>query len=375
MKLDTVAVHAGASPDPSTGAVAPPIHLSTNFARTPDGVPMGGHVYTRESNPTQDRVEEALAAVEGGAAALHFGSGMAAATALLQSLPPGGRVVLPDDVYHGVRVLGLEFLPRWGITPVFAAMDDLACLEQALAGGASLLWVETPSNPLMKVVDLAPAIRLGREAGAVVAVDNTFATPVLQRPLDLGADVVLHATTKYFGGHSDVLGGALVFARRDGLFERTSHVRHVTGGVASPFSSWLVLRGIRSLACRVRAQSETALALARLLDAHPAVSAVHYPGLPADPGHEVAARQMSAFGAMLSLRVRGGEAAALAVVSRVRLFVRATSLGGVESLIEHRASSEGEASRTPRDLLRISVGLEHVDDLAEDLSRALSGTG
>lgn len=371
MRIETIAVHAGFAPDPSTGAVAPPIHLSTNFARTADGVPLGGHVYARESNPTQDGVEEALAAIEGGAAALHFASGMAAATALLQALPASGRVVLPDDVYYGVRVLGNEFLPGWGLTPVFSAMDDLGPLERALSGGASLLWLETPSNPLMKIVDLRGAIGLARAAGAHVVVDNTFATPVLQRPLDLGADVSLHATTKYFGGHGDVLGGALVFARRDDLFERVRHVRHLTGGVASPFASWLVLRGIRTLPVRVRAQSAGALALASFLEGRPEVKAVHYPGLTNDPGHRTAARQMTAFGGMLSFRVSGGERAALDVVSRVKLFVRATSLGGVESLIEHRASSEGAASTAPRDLLRVSVGLEHPDDLAEDLAQAL----
>lgn len=371
MKLETLAVHAAFSPDPTTGAVAPPIHLSTTFARRPDGTPIGGHTYVRESNPTQDALETALAALDGGAAALVFGSGMAAGVSLLQALPPGSLVLLPDDAYYGYRVAARDFLPAWGLRTGTVAMDDLAAVRAALSGRPALLWLETPSNPLLKVTDLAAASALGREAGALVVVDGTFATPALQRPLVLGADVVLHATTKGLGGHSDVQGGALVFARRDALFERVLHVRHVLGAVASPFNSWLVLRGLRTLPLRMRAASHGALAVARFLAAHPAVSAVHYPGLPDHPGHEAAGRQMSAFGSMLSFRLRGGREAALAAVGRARLFTRATSLGGVESLIEHRASSEGPGSTTPQELVRLSIGLEHPDDLVDDLSRAL----
>ena len=373
MKFETRVVHAGHRIDPASGSVAPPIVLSTTFARDAEGTPIGGHTYIRESNPNQDQLEEALAPLEGGEAALVFASGMAAGVALLQALPPGSHVIFPDDAYYGFRVAAEEFLPNWGIRSSFVGMEDLAALEAEIRPETRLVWLETPSNPLLKVVDLAGAAAVARRAGALVAVDNTFATPVLQQPLGLGADVVLHSTTKYLGGHSDVQGGALVLARRDALFEKLLHLRHVLGAVASPFNSWLVLRGVRTLACRVNAQSANALAVARALDAFPAVAAVHYPGLASHPGHEIARRQMSSFGAMLSFRAAGGREAALRAVSRVRLFTRATSLGGVESLIEHRATSEGPGSRTPQDLIRVSVGLEHPDDLIADLAQALGG--
>jgi cystathionine gamma-synthase len=371
MRFETRAVHAGHRIDPSTGSVAPPIHLSTTFARDPESVPIGGHTYIRDSNPNQEQLEEALFPLEGGEAALVFASGMAAGVALLQTLPPGSHVVFPDDVYYGFRAAAEEVLPNWGIRSDFVAMDDLAALAAALRPETRLVWLETPSNPLLKVTDLAAAAALARGAGALTLVDNTFATPMLQRPLEHGADVVLHSTTKYFGGHSDVQGGALVFARREGLWERTAHLRHVLGAVASPFNDWLVLRGVRTLACRMAAQSAGALAVARALEAMPAVAAVHYPGLPSHPGHGIARRQMSAFGAMLSFRVGDGPEAALRAVGRARLFTRATSLGGTESLIEHRATSEGLSSRTPPELIRVSVGLEHPDDLIADLEQAL----
>jgi cystathionine gamma-synthase len=375
MKFETRVVHAGQRIDPS-GSVAPPIHLSTTFARDPEGTPLGGHSYIRESNPTQDQLEAALATLEGGEGAIVFASGMAAGVALLQTLPPGSHVVFPEDVYFGFYRTAEDFLPNWGITASFIPMGDLSALSAAVRPETRLLWLESPSNPLLTVTDLAAAAAAARKAATgdlLVAVDNTFATPMLQHPFELGADVALHSTTKYLGGHSDVQGGALILARRDGLHEKLHHVRHVLGAVASPFNSWLVLRGIRTLACRVAAQSAGALAVARALAAFPSVSAVHYPGLPSHPGHEIAARQMSAFGAMLSFRAAGGKEAALRAVSRVRLFTRATSLGGVESLIEHRASSEGPNSRTPRDLIRVSVGLEHPEDLIADLAQALGG--
>jgi cystathionine gamma-synthase len=371
MKFETRAVHAGHRIDPSTGSVAPAIYLSTTFARDPESVPIGGHTYIRESNPNQEQLEEALFPLEGGEAALVFASGMAAGIALLQALPPGSHVVFPDDVYYGFRAAAEEVLPNWGIRSDFVAMGDLAALAGAIGRETRLVWLETPSNPLLQVTDLAGAAALARGAGALTLVDNTFATPVLQRPIEQGVDVILHSTTKYFGGHSDVQGGALVFARRDGLWERVSHLRHILGAVASPFNDWLVLRGVRTLACRMAAQSAGALAVAQALEGMAAVSAVHYPGLPSHPGHEIARRQMSAFGAMLSFRVVGGQEAALRAVGRVRLFTRATSLGGTESLIEHRATSEGPGSRTPPELIRLSVGLEHPDDLIADLERAL----
>jgi cystathionine gamma-synthase len=373
MKFETRVVHAGRRIDPVTGSVAPPVYLSTTFARDSEGTPLGGHTYIRESNPNQEQLESALAPLEGGEAALVFASGMAAGIALLQTLPPGSHVVFPDDAYYGFGKAAEEFLPNWGIRSDFVGMEDLSALEAALRPETRLVWLESPSNPLLKVVDLAAAAALARRAGALTVVDNTFASPVLQRPLELGCDVALHSTTKYFGGHSDVQGGALVFARRDELYGKVHHLRHVLGSVASPFNCWLVLRGVRTLACRVTAQSAAALAVAGALEHFPSVAAVHYPGLASHPGHDVARRQMSAFGAMLSFRAAGGREAALRAVSRAKLFTRATSLGGVESLIEHRATSEGPGSRTPQELIRLSIGLEHPDDLIADLAQALGG--
>lgn len=372
MRIETLAVHAAFRVDPSTGAVAPPLHLSTTFGRDESGAPLAGHTYVRESNPTQDLLEEALAALEGGEAALVFGSGMAAGVAVAQALPAGSHVVLPDDVYYGYRVAARDFFPGWGLSATFAPLHEPGALADALRPETRLVWLESPSNPLLRVTDLAASAALAREAGALVLVDNTFATPVLQRPLALGADVVLHATTKGMGGHSDVQGGALVFARRGQLVEKVRHVRTVLGAVASPFNSWLVLRGLRTLAVRVRHQSESALAVAAALAALSAVSRVNYPGLASHPGHETAARQMSAFGSMVSFHVAAGREAAIAAVGRARLCTRATSLGGVESLVEHRATSEGEGSTAPADLVRLSIGLEHPDDLVADLRQALA---
>ncbi|HYN19855.1 MAG TPA: aminotransferase class I/II-fold pyridoxal phosphate-dependent enzyme [Thermoanaerobaculia bacterium] len=374
MKFETLAVHAGQAVDPATGSVAPPIYLSTTFARDPEGVPIGGHTYIRESNPNETQLENALAALEGGGAALVFASGMAAGVALLQTLSPGSHVVFPEDVYYGYRATAEQFLPSWGISSSFVDMSDLAAFAAAIRPDTRLVWLESPSNPLLKVTDIQAAVDLAGRSGALTVIDNTFATPVLQRPVELGVDVILHSTTKYFGGHSDVQGGALVFARRDDLVEKADHLRHVLGAVASPFNCWLVLRGLRSLACRVAVQSAGALAVANALSNLPGIGAVHYPGLPSNPGHEIAKRQMSAFGGILSFQLSGGREAALQTVGKVRLFTRATSLGGVESLIEHRATSEGPQSRTPQDLIRLSIGLEHPDDLIADLRQALQGS-
>lgn len=371
MRFETKAIHAGMHIDEGTGAVAPPLHLSTTFHRTEEGEASRGYSYVRDGNPTQERLEEALAAIDGGAAALAFGSGMAAGAALLQALPRGAHVLLPDDCYYGYRGLAVDYFERWGLAFDFVAMEDLDAVRRAMRPETRVVWAESPSNPLMKVVDLAALAELAHGGGARFVVDGTFASPALQRPIELGADVVLHSTTKYLGGHTDVQGGALVFREREAWHEETLHVRKLVGGVASPFNSWLVLRGIRTLAARMRVHSENAMAVARFLAAQPRVEAVFYPGLESHAGHAVARRQMSAFGGMLSFLVRGGRADALAVAARTRLFVRATSLGGVESLIEHRNSSEGPGSRTAENLLRVSVGLEHPEDLIEDLRQAL----
>jgi cystathionine gamma-synthase len=373
MRFETIAVHAGAEPDPTTGALAPPIHLSTTYEHGPASEDPHGYHYVRDGNPTQTRLETALAALEGGEAALVWASGMAATSAYLQALPAGAHVVFPDDMYYANRIIARDLFPRWGLTSTAVDATDLAAVRRALTKATRLVWAESPSNPLMKVVDIASLAELAHGAGAELLVDGTFATPALQQPLALGADVVLHSTTKYLGGHSDVQGGALVSNRQGDGFQRLSELRSVLGAVSSPFNSWLVLRGLRTLAVRVERQSANALALAEALQGHERLAAVHYPGLAADPGHAIARRQMRAFGGMLSIQVAGGRAGALAVASRVKLFLNATSLGGTESLIEHRASSEGAGSTTSEDLLRISVGLEHPLDLIDDLRQALDG--
>jgi cystathionine gamma-synthase len=372
-RLETLAVHAGAEADAETGAVAPPIHLATTFRHGPAAERIAGYEYQREGNPTQDRLEAALSALEGGAAALAYASGMAAIAGLLETLPQGARVLLPDDCYSGLRYLATEFLPQRGVVAAFVDMADAGAVEAACTPAPALLWVETPSNPLLKVSDIAALARIAHACGALLCCDNTFATPLLQQPLALGADVVMHSTTKYFGGHSDVLGGALVFARRDTLHATVAHRRHITGGVLSPFSAWLTLRGCRSLPARMAMHCANARRLAEFLAAHPRVAAVNWPGLPSHPGHAIAAAQMRDFGAMLSIRVHGGRDAALAAASRLCLFTNATSLGGCESLVEHRASVEGPHPVSPQDLLRISVGLEHPDDLIADWAQALAG--
>lgn len=371
MRFETLAVHAGAEPDPATGAVAPPVHLSTTFEHGPASEDPYGYHYVRDANPTQTRLETALAAIEGGEAALAWASGMAATGAYLQALPPGSHVVFPDDMYYANRTIARDLFPRWGLTSTAVDASDLGAVEASLTPATRLVWAESPSNPLMKVVDLARLAEMAHARGAELLVDGTFATPALQHPLALGADVVLHSTTKYIGGHSDVQGGALVFKRRSDAYHRLVELRSLLGAVASPFNSWLVLRGLRTLAVRVERQSANAMALASALDGHPRLAALHYPGLPSHQGHAIARRQMRAFGGMLSIQVKGRRAAALAVAGRVRLFRNATSLGGVESLIEHRASSEGPGSVTSEDLLRISVGLEHPQDLIDDLRHAL----
>ena len=371
MRFETRAIHAGGEPDEATGAIAPPIHLSTTFEHGPANEAPLGFLYQREGNPTQNRLETALAALDGGEAALAVASGMAAAATLLQALPAGGRVLFHRDFYSGVRQLAQEMLPRWGMSAEIVDFRDPAVVARAGETPAAAFWLETPSNPRLDVLDLAAIATAARAAGAIVAVDGTFATPALQSPLAEGAAVVMHSTTKYLGGHHDLLGGALVFAKRGELCERALHLRTHLGGSAAPFNSWLLLRGLRTLACRMERHSANALAIARALDGHPALERVLYPGLPAHPGHAVAARQMRAFGGMLSLLVAGGRAGALGVASRLRLFRNATSLGGPESTVEHRASAEGAGTTAPENLLRLSVGLEHPDDLVEDLQQAL----
>jgi cystathionine gamma-synthase len=371
VRLETLLVHGGHVPDPATGAVSPPIYLSTNFAREPDGSLPHGYLYARSENPNRLALERALAPLEGGALALAFASGMAATTAVFQSLQAGDHVILPNDAYYGTTKVLREVFGRWGLACSSVGMTDPGAVERAVTSRTRLVWIETPSNPALAVTDIAAVSRIAHAAGALVACDNTWATPLLQRPMDLGADIVMHATTKYLAGHGDVTGGALVLREDGELAARLRAVQTVGGAVPSPLDCWLVQRGMRTLAYRMRGHCDNAERVAEFLAGHPAVEIVHYPGLAADAGHDVAARQMRRYGGMVSMQIRGGAGPALGVVSRVRLFTRATSLGGPESLIEHRASVEGAGSATPPGLLRMSIGLEHPDDLIEDLDQAL----
>ena len=372
MRFETLAVHAGHDPDPVTGAVAPSPVLSTTFARDDRYDLIGVGAYARDHNPTRDALEHRLAALEAADACVAFASGQAATAAVLHALTPGDHVLLPADLYHGTRALLLGHYERWGLVARHVDMTDLDAVERALRLPARLVWIETPSNPRLQVVDIAAVARLARAAGALVVVDNTWATPLLQRPLDLGADLVLHSTTKYLGGHSDVLGGAVLARAGAPLLARLRDLQRLGGAVPSPFECWLLLRSLPTLAVRVRAQSAAAQQIAERLAAHPRVARVHYPGLPGHPGHAVARAQMhGGYGGMLSFELRGGGAEAHAVACRARLFARATSLGGYESLIEHRLVVEGPASATPPGLLRLSIGLEHPDDLLADLEAAL----
>lgn len=372
MKIETLAIHAGQDIDPTSGSVIPPIYLSTTFERAEDGSFPHGNIYTRSGNPNRTMLERCLTALEGGADCAAFGSGLAAAMSVFQALSPGDHVIAPDDAYHGVTRLLREIMLPWGLEYTAVDLTNPENVRAALRPNTRLVWIETPSNPLLKVTDIAAVAAIAHEAGARCAVDNTWATPIQQRPLELGADLVLHATTKYLGGHSDVLGGAVIAREADAFFERIRFIQGNGGAVPAPFDCWLVLRGIQTLAYRVRAHAENAGLVARFLAEHPKIEQVHYPGLASHPGHAVASRQMRSFGGMLSIEVRGGLEPAMQLAARVKLFTRATSLGGIESLVEHRASVEGPESRTPQSLLRLSIGLEHPDDLIADLEQALA---
>lgn len=375
LHFETLAIHAGSERDPTTGAVVPPLHLSTTYERDVDGAYSRGLIYSRLDNPNRRTFEHRVAALEGGETGLAFASGSAAANALFQALGAGAHVVAADDVYHGTRHLLNGVFAPWGLATTWLNADDPARLpelvEAALRPETALVWVESPSNPLLHIVDIAALARVTRARGVALLVDNTWATPALQRPLGLGADIVLHSASKYLGGHSDILAGVLVFAEGSALAQRTRVIQGQTGGVPSPFECWLAARSLATLPQRVRAHCEGARAVAAMLAEHPRVARVHYPGLADHPGHAVAAAQMSAPGGMLSFEVRGGAAEAFAVVAGVRIFARASSLGGVESLIEHRASIEGPGTKTPENLVRVSVGLEHPADLVADLRGAL----
>lgn len=369
--LETLAIHAGHEPDRSTGAITPAIHLSTTFERQPDGSYPFGYTYSRAGNPNRDLLERTLATLEGGAAAAAFSSGSAAAAAVLRAADRAGRVLAPREMYHGIRSMMRTTLAS-EVDLAFVDMTDLKTVEEALVAPTSLLWIESPSNPTLGISDIEAIAARARAVGAKVVCDNTWTPPDLQPVFAYGVDLVLHATTKYLAGHSDVLGGIVVARKPDALFERIRDIQRLEGAVASPFDCWLTLRGLKTLPYRMRGHSYNAGRLAEHLAGHPGVEVVHYPGLVDHPGHGLADKQMRSFGGMLSFQVKGGEAAAGRVAASVKLITRATSLGGVESLIEHRASIEGPDTATPADLLRLSVGLEHPDDLIEDLDQALA---
>ena len=377
MHFETLAIHAGQEPDPTTGAVVPPIYQTSTYKQDGVGGLRGGYEYSRSANPTRTALEECLAAVEGGRRGLAFASGLAAEDTLLRTVcAPGDHAVVPGDAYGGTYRLFAKVEERWGLDFTPAGGPDVDAFRAAVVPGRTkVVWVETPTNPLLGITDIAAVAEVAHDAGALLVVDNTFASPYLQQPLALGADVVVHSTTKYMGGHSDVVGGALVLAD-EGLAERVAYHQNAMGAVAGPFDSWLVLRGIKTLGVRMDRHCANAERVVEMLASHPKVTQVLYPGLAEHPGHEIAAKQMKAFGGMVSFRVAGGEEEAVAICDRARLFTLGESLGGVESLIEHpgrmtHASVAGSPLEVPGDLVRLSVGIETVDDLLEDLASAL----
>jgi cystathionine gamma-synthase len=375
--FDTLAIHAGQEPDRLTGAVAVPIYQTSTYKQDGVGGLRSGYEYSRSANPTRTALEECLAALEGGARGLAFASGLAAEDTVLRTLcSPGDHLLLPDDAYGGTYRLIARVLARWGVDYTPVAMHDTAAVAAAIRPNTSVIWVETPTNPLLNVADIAAIAGLGQAAGARLVVDNTFASPYLQQPLALGADVVIHSTTKYLGGHSDVVGGAAI-AREAELGEQLAFHQNAMGAVSGPFDAWLVMRGIKTLGVRMDRHCQNAEQVAQFLLEHPEVSSVLYPGLPQHPHHELAARQMAKFGGMISFRLAGGEEAALKLVGLTNVFTLAESLGGVESLIEHpgrmtHASVAGSALEVPADLVRLSVGIENIEDLLDDLASALA---
>ena len=375
--FETLAIHAGQAPEPRTGAVVPPIFQTSTYAQDAVGEPRQGYEYARTANPTRDALQECVAALEGGRAALAFASGMAAEDTLLRTVcRPGDHVVIPDDAYGGTYRLLARVAEPWGLDWSAARISDVDAVRAAVRKGQTkVIWVETPTNPLLGIADLSGLAALAHDIGALLVVDNTFASPYLQQPLAHGADVVVHSTTKYLGGHSDVVGGALITSDTS-LGERLAYHQNAMGAINGPFDAWLTLRGVKTLAVRMERHCDNAERVVEYLLAHPRVSQVLYPGLPEHPGHETAAKQMRRFGGMVSFRAVGGEAQAVAICNRARLFVLGESLGGVESLIEHpgrmtHASAAGSPLEVPADLVRLSVGIETADDLVADLDQAL----
>ena len=371
MKIETRAVHAGHRPDEGTGAVASSIYPSTTFERHADGSYPTGYAYIRDGNPNRNSLEACIAELEGGAAAAGFASGSAATMAIFQAVQPGSHVIAPEDLYFGIRLLLRDHFAERGLETTFADMTDPASVARAVRPNTRLILAETPSNPLLKVTDIAAIAEIARKAGAAFACDNTMATPVLQQPLALGADLVVHSATKYLSGHEDTMCGLVVARDKSELFGQIRKLQQIAGAVPSPMTCWLTLRGIQTLPYRVRAHSDSAMKVALYLEQHPRIEGVLYPGLHGNPGHAVAAKQMAGFGGMVSVLVKGEREGAMNVAARVRVFTRATSFGGPQSLIEHRASVEAPGTATPENLLRLAIGLEHADDLIDDLAQAL----
>jgi len=371
MKIETIAIHAGNERDQSTGAVIQPIVLSTTFERNEDGSYTNGYMYSRVSNPNRTSLERVLAQLEGGADASAFSSGNAAGMAVFQSLKPGTHVILPNDMYHGLRNQ-VKVLFEGILEFDFIEINDIEVLQQHIKPNTGLIWIETPSNPLLKITDIKKAISIAKAHNIKVACDNTFATPIFQKPLSLGADLVMHSSTKYFGGHSDLMGGVLITAERNDWWTKIRQVQEMGGAIPSPMDCYYLVRSIKTLPYRMAGHAKNAQLLAEYLENHPKVEKVLYPGLPSHPQYDVIKQQMTGFGGMLSVLIKGGEEETKRVINSLTLFAQATSLGGVESLIEHRAAVEGPDTKTPRNLLRVSVGLEHIDDLIADMEKALS---
>jgi cystathionine gamma-synthase len=372
MKTETIAIHAGNLTRSATGDVTPPISLSTTFFRDAEGGYPGGHMYSRISNPNRTSLEKVLATLEKGVEACAFSSGNTAGMTVFQALPAGSHIIAPDDMYWGFKKQ-LQSIFAETLEIDFVDLTDPSSVSSSIKANTVMIWIETPSNPLLKITDIEAVAAIARKHELILACDSTFASPCFQNPISLGADLVMHSSTKYIGGHSDVLGGVIITAAKTAFWEKIRNIQQVGGAVPSPFDCYLLLRSIKTLPYRMMGHAMNGLALASYLESHPKVEAVYYPGLPSHPQHEIAKKQMTGFGGMLSVLIAGDAEQAKQVVNAVRLFAQATSLGGVESLIEHRASVEGPETKTPQNLIRISAGLEHIDDLIADLGQALEG--
>ncbi|WP_064197465.1 MULTISPECIES: PLP-dependent aspartate aminotransferase family protein [Emticicia] len=377
MKIETLAIHAGNHGDPTTGAVVPPLVLSTTFERAEDGsIVEGRDIYTRASNPNRRALEEKLAALEGGSEAIAFASGQAATMSIFHTLGAGSHVILPDDIYYNTRVIIEGLYANFGLTCTAVDMTDLGAIKKAIKKNTKLIWIETPSNPSLKITDIQAVVKIAKSKNIMVGCDNTWATPFFTRPFDFGVDVVMHSTTKYFGGHSDILGGCVILPPNASSSELATKIRtfqSVGGGVPSPFDCWLLNRSLSTYAIRMPIHAQNAMKLAAFLEAQPQIEKVNYPGLKSNEYHKVAKKQMlGGFGGMMSILVKGGQKESMALASKLKIFKHATSLGGVESLIEHRFSVEGIHSTSPENLLRISVGIENIDDLIADFKQALA---